>query len=64
MKFNINITPIASKALTRLKEDPGKNKDYKAVKKAIVLLSENPGYLGLKTHIYYSIKGPSGQKVF
>ena len=64
MKFNIYLTHSARKVLTQLKKDPGKNKDYKAVKKAIVLLSENPKHPGLQTHIYYSIKGPSGEKVF
>jgi mRNA-degrading endonuclease RelE of RelBE toxin-antitoxin system len=64
MKFNIYLTQTARKELTKLKKDPGKNKDYKAVKKAIILLSENPRHPGLQTHIYYSIKGPSGEKVF
>lgn len=64
MKFNIYLTQTARKALTQLKKDPGKNKDYKAVKKAIILLSENPRHPGLQTHIIYSIKGPSGEKVF
>ena len=64
MKFNIYFTQTARKALRQLKKDPGKNKDYQAVKKAIILLSENPRHPGLQTHIYYSIKGPSGEKVF
>ncbi len=64
MKFNIYFTPTSRKTLIQLKKDPGKNKDYKAVKKAIILLSENPRHPGLQTHIIYSIKGPSGEKVF
>lgn len=64
MNLNLKITPTAGKTLTELKEDPGKNKDYQAVKKAIVFLSRNPRYPGLQTHIFYSIKGPSGQKIF
>ena len=64
MKFNIYLTQIAREALRQLKKDPGKNKDYKSVKKAIILLSENPRHPGLQTHIYSSIKGPSGAKVF
>jgi len=64
MKFNIYLTQTARKVLTQLKKDPSKNKDYKAVKKAIILLSENPRHPGLQTHIVHSIKGPSGEKVF
>ena len=64
MKFNIYLTPTARKALTQLKKDPSKNKDYKAIYKAVALLSENPRHPGLQTHIYSSIKGPSGAKVF
>ena len=64
MKLNLKITTTARKVLGQLKDDPGKKKDYKAVKKAIVFLSENPRHPGLQTHIYYSIKGPSGEKVF
>jgi mRNA-degrading endonuclease RelE of RelBE toxin-antitoxin system len=64
MKFNIYLTQTARKALRQLKKDPGKNKDYKAAKKAIILLSENPRHPGLQTHIIHSIKGPSGEKVF
>ena len=64
MEFNIYLTQTARKVLTQLKKDPGKNKAYKAVKKAIILLSENPRHPGLQTHIIYSIKGPSGEKVF
>ncbi len=64
MKFNLKITLTARKTLEQLKDDSGKKKDYKAVKKAIVLLSGNSRHPGLQTHIYYSIKGPSGQKAF
>jgi mRNA-degrading endonuclease RelE of RelBE toxin-antitoxin system len=64
MKFDIYLTQTARKVLRQLKKDPGKNKDYKAAKKAIVLLSKNPRHPGLQTHIIYSIKGPSGGKVF
>jgi mRNA-degrading endonuclease RelE of RelBE toxin-antitoxin system len=64
MKFDIYLTQTARKVLRQLKKDSRKNKNYKAVKKAIILLSENPRHPGLQTHIYYSIKGPSGEKVF
>jgi len=64
MKFSLRITPTAKKILKQLKADPGSKKNYKAVKKAITFLGENPRHPGLQTHIIYSLKGPLGEKVF
>jgi hypothetical protein len=64
MNFNIRITPSALNTLKELKNNPGKNKDFKAVRKAIKFLGENPRHPGLQTHVIYSFKGPSGEKAF
>ena len=39
-------------------------KRYKAVKKAVRILSSNPRHNTLKTHEFTSLKGPEGEKVF
>ncbi len=64
MNFRLKITPTAKKALKQLKGNPGNSKDCKAVRKAITFLGDNPRHPGLQTHILYSFKGPSGEKVF
>lgn len=64
MKFILSFTLTAKKALKGLKENAGLNKRYKAVTKALRLLSENPKHPSLKTHQYYSVQGPSGEKIF
>lgn len=62
--FEIFITDQAKKQLKRLKADKGLLKRYKAVKKAIQLLSSNPRHRSLKTHEFTSLKGPNREKVF
>jgi len=64
MKFILNFTPIAKKVLKNLKENSGKKKQYKAVVKTLKLLTQNPKHQSLQTHIYHSLQGPSGEKVF
>ncbi len=48
----------------RLKSDLSLKKRYKAVKKTIGLLSNDPHHNSLQTHEYTSLKGPKGEKVF
>ena len=62
--FDIFLTDEARKQLNRLKTDKGLSKRYKAVKKAIQFLSQNPKYPGLQTHEFTCLKGPKGEKVF
>lgn len=50
--------------MNALKNDRGLNKRYKAVKKALYLLAENPRHKSLQTHEFTSLKGPQGEKVF
>jgi len=64
MKFILNFTPTAKKVLKNLKKNSGKKKQYKAVIKTFEFLIQNPKHPGLQTHIYYSLKGPNGEKVF
>ncbi|MDO8747246.1 MAG: hypothetical protein Q7J70_06260 [Thermodesulfovibrionales bacterium] len=62
--FDIFLTDEAREQLNRLKADKGLSKRYKAVKKTLLFLSQNPRHPGLKTHEFTSLKGPNGEKVF
>jgi transcriptional regulator GlxA family with amidase domain len=60
--FDIYLTDEAKEQLKRLKNDKGLSKRYKAVKKAIQFLSQNPRHPGLQTHEFTSLKGSQGEK--
>ncbi len=62
--FKIFLTDQAKKQLERIKTDKGLEKRYKAVKKTIHLLAENPRHKSLETHELTSLKGPRKEKVF
>ena len=62
--FEIFLTDQAQEQLDKLKTDKGLFKRYKAVKKAIRFLSQNPKHPGLQTHEFTTLKGPKGEKVF
>lgn len=62
--FDIFLTDEAREQLNRLKADKGLSKRYKAVKKALLFLSQNLRHPRLKTHEFTSLKGPNGEKVF
>jgi len=62
--FKILVTDEAKNQLKKLKNDSGLTKRYRAVKKAMKFLAENPRHQGLNTHIFTTLKGPGGEKVF
>ncbi len=62
--FDILLTGEAREQLNGLKIDKGLSKRYKAVKKALQLLSSNPRHPGLCSHEFTTLKGPKGEKVF
>lgn len=62
--FDILLTDEAREQLNRLKTDKGLSKRYKAIKKTLHFLSQNPRHPGLQTHEYTSLRGPKGEKVF
>jgi len=64
MNFSLSFTPTAKTALKKLKEDAGLEKKYRAVEKALRLLSANPKPPGLQTQRYISFSGPNKEKVF
>ena len=62
--FKIFLTDEAKRQIKKLKNYRGLLKRYKAVKKAITFLSTNPRHPGLNTHIFTSLSGPKGEKIF
>lgn len=62
--FELDWADAAKETYTSLKFDASKKKRYKAVKKAIKLLAQDPHYPSLQTHEFMSLKGPKGEKVF
>jgi hypothetical protein len=62
--FEILTTDEAREQLSTLQADKGLVKRYKAVKKALLFLSQNPRHPGLRTHEFTTLKGPKGQKIF
>lgn len=64
MLFELEWTDEAKATYIRLKSNASQKKRYKAVKKTIRLLAENPRHSSLQTHQFFSLKGPNGEKVF
>lgn len=62
--FSLDFTDESRQQLAILKRDNSRQTEYRAVKKALNLLQRNPRHNSLESHIYYSIKGPSNEKVF
>jgi len=62
--FELNWTDTAKETFASLKSDASKEKQYKAVKKAIKLLARDPGHPSLQTYEFTSLKGPNGEKIF
>jgi hypothetical protein len=54
----------AKESYLYLSASRAKEKQYKAVKKAIIQLAKDPRYPGLQSHEFTSLKGPKGEKVF
>jgi hypothetical protein len=64
MNYLLIFAPRAKDRMRELRDSPGLEKQYKAVKKALKYLSENPRHPGLQTHQYLSFCGPKGEKIF
>lgn len=64
MKFTLIFTLTAKRVLKGLKGNSDQKKQYKAVVKSLQFLSQNPKHSSLQTHIYHSIYGPNGEKIF
>ncbi len=64
MQFEIVLSNRAKESLRVLSQNPALEKRYKAVKKAIGYLANNPRHPSLNTHEFQSCTGPNGAKMF
>lgn len=62
--FELNWTAEAEENFKSLKNNVSLKKRYKAVKKSIKYLEEDPRHPSLQTHEYDSLRGLNGEKVF
>jgi hypothetical protein len=62
--FELEWTDEAKATYIHLKSDASQKKRYKAVKKTIRFLAENPRHKSLQTHQFFSLRDPNGEKVF
>lgn len=62
--FEILWTDKAKETYESLKNSPSDKVRYRAVKKTIKLLANNPSYPSLRTHPYASLQGPKSETVY
>ena len=64
MPFVIKLTIFAASDYQYLEDNPAFAKRFKAVRKTIGLLENNPRHPSLNTHKYQTKRGESGEDVF
>lgn len=62
--FEITLTDEAKDYLNLLASDKGREHTYKAVAKALRLMSKNLRHPSLATHEFHTRKGPDDEKIF
>jgi len=62
--FELDWAEKAEAVYRLLEKDTSQRKRFKAVKKTIKFLSQNPRHNSLQTHEYESLIGPNGEKIF
>ena len=62
--FDLEWTDEARQAYILLKANTAQIKRYKAVRKTIKSLANNPRHPSLQTHEFISLTGPNGEKIF
>lgn len=61
--FEITLTDEAKDYFNLLKSDKARERTYKAVSKALRLMSKNLRHPSLATHEFHSKEGPNGEKI-
>ena len=64
MPFDIKLTIFAASDYQHLEDNPALAKRFKAVRKTIGLLENNPRHPSLNTHKYQTKRGENGEDVF
>ena len=64
MKWNVILNDNADAQLSRIKKDKSKVKLLKSISRTLLLMESNLRHPSLNTHIFHSLCGPDGEKVF
>ena len=64
MPFFIDMSDRAKADFAKIDKNPALAKRFKAVRKALGLLENNPRHPGLNTHKYDTLRGEKGEDVF
>ena len=64
MNFKLKFTSKAVEHFEKLKNDPSKNVILKAALKTLAYMETNLRHPSLRTHEYYSLKGPKNEKIY
>ena len=62
--YELLFTPQADCDLKELETDPSKKTILKSVRKTLGLMETNLRHPSLQTHVFQSLTGPNGEKVF
>ena len=62
--YELLFTPQADRDLKELENNLSKKDILKSVRKTLGLMETNLRHPSLQTHIFQSLKGPTGEKVF
>ena len=62
--YELLFTPQADRDLKELETDPSKKNILKSVRKTLGLMETNLRHTSLQTHLFQSLAGPNGEKVF
>ncbi len=62
--FELEWTTEAETIFDSLKASPADKARYKAVKKALTFLAQDPKHKSLQSHPFFSLEGPNAEKVF
>ena len=62
--YELLFTPQADRDLKELETNPSKKDILKSVRKTLGLMETNLRHPSLQTHIFQSLRGPTGEKVF
>jgi hypothetical protein len=64
LPFELKYSPVALQQFEDLKNSKALEKRFKAVRKSLRFLANNPAHPSLNTHKFDSLEGPDGAEVF
>jgi hypothetical protein len=64
LPFELKYSPVALQQFEDLKNSKALEKRFKAVRKSLRFLANNPAHPSLNTHKFESLEGPDGAEIF